>query len=44
MGNPSYNFELNFEIICMSLHEPAGQMQFELFEKPKSANYSNFDI
>ena len=35
----SYNFEFNLEFICMSvfqklskLHEPFGQIQFELFE------------
>ena len=42
----SYKFKFNLEIICTSgflqkvskLHEPIGQMQFELFENLKSAN------
>ena len=43
----SYKFKFNLEIICASgvlqkvskLHEPIGQMQFELFENHMSANY-----
>ena len=44
----AYKFKFNLEIInCTSgflhkvskLHEPIGQMQFELFEKLMSANY-----